>query len=73
MVVKMIIEQLISDFLQSTGNVGYILLGISALSLVITIYKIYEFLYAGVIQHLLLKNNGKKLLKKLAISKKLNK
>ena len=64
MVVKMIIEQLISDFLQSTGNVGYILLGISALSLVITIYKIYEFLYAGVIPTPFTKNKWKKAFEK---------
>ena len=60
----MIIEQLISDFLQSTGNVGYILLGISALSLVITIYKIYEFLYAGVIPTPFTKNKWKKAFEK---------
>lgn len=64
MVVKMIIEQLISDFLQSTGNVGYILLGISVLSLVITIYKIYEFLYAGVIPTPFTKNKWKKAFEK---------
>ncbi|MFL2659972.1 MAG: MotA/TolQ/ExbB proton channel family protein [Alphaproteobacteria bacterium] len=60
----MIIEQLISDFLQSTGNVGYILLGISVLSLVITIYKIYEFLYAGVIPTPFTKNKWKKAFEK---------
>ncbi len=64
MVIKMIIEQLISDFLQSTGNVGYILLGISVLSLVITIYKIYEFLYAGVIQTPFTKNKWEKAFEK---------
>lgn len=64
MVIKMIIEQLISDFLQSTGNVGYILLGISVLSLVITIYKIYEFLYAGVIPTPFTKNKWKKAFEK---------
>ncbi|MDG1153592.1 MAG: MotA/TolQ/ExbB proton channel family protein [Alphaproteobacteria bacterium] len=60
----MIIEQLISDFLQSTGNVGYILLGISVLSLVITIYKIYEFLYAGVIPTPFTKNKWEKAFEK---------
>ena len=60
----MIIEQLVSDFLQSTGNVGYILLGISALSLVITIYKIYEFLYAGVIPTPFTKNKWEKAFEK---------
>ena len=64
MVITMIIEQLISDFLQSTGNVGYILLGISALSLVITIYKIYEFLYAGVIPTPFTKNKWEKAFEK---------
>lgn len=64
MVIKMIIEQLISDFLQSTGNVGYILLGISVLSLVITIYKIYEFLYAGVIPTPFTKNKWEKAFEK---------
>ena len=60
----MIIEQLISDFLQSTGNVGYILLGISALSLVITIYKLYEFLYVGVIPTPFTKNKWAKTFEK---------
>ena len=64
MVVIMIIEQLISDFLQSTGNVGYILLGISALSLLITIYKLYEFLYIGVIPTPFTKNKWKKTFEK---------
>ena len=57
----MVIEQMISDFLQSTGNVGYILLGISILSLIITVYKLYEFLYTGVIPTPFAKDKWKKL------------
>ena len=41
--------EVISDFTQATGTVGYILLIIGLLSTIITVYKILEYLYMGVI------------------------
>ncbi|MGB1361047.1 MAG: MotA/TolQ/ExbB proton channel family protein [Alphaproteobacteria bacterium] len=38
-----------NDFIQMSGSIGYILTGFAVLSVIIVLYKVYEFIYTGVI------------------------